>query len=49
MESGLKINNNKPGFPQAGLNCIYLSHIRFEDWNKSGFSLQREPRGVFYK
>ncbi len=25
MESGLKINNNKPGFPLAGLNCIYLS------------------------
>lgn len=25
MESGLKINNNKSGFPLAGLNCIYLS------------------------
>lgn len=25
MESGLKINNNKPGLPLAGLNCIYLS------------------------
>lgn len=25
MESCLKINNNKPGFPLAGLNCIYLS------------------------